>query len=71
VFGNDYPTVDGTGVRDYLHVMDLADGHLKALKNWYRIRVLSSITWVQGGDTVSLKLLKRSGRSPAAEYLMT
>ena len=32
VFGNDYPTVDGTGVRDYLHVMDLADGHLKALK---------------------------------------
>jgi UDP-glucose 4-epimerase len=32
VFGNDYPTVDGTGVRDYIHVMDLADGHLCALK---------------------------------------
>ena len=32
VFGNDYPTVDGTGVRDYLHVMDLADGHLAALR---------------------------------------
>ena len=32
VFGNDYPTVDGTGVRDYIHVMDLADGHLKALE---------------------------------------
>lgn len=32
VFGNDYPTVDGTGVRDYIHVMDLAQGHLKALK---------------------------------------
>lgn len=31
VFGDDYPTVDGTGVRDYIHVMDLADGHLKAL----------------------------------------
>lgn len=31
VFGNDYPTPDGTGVRDYIHVMDLADGHLKAL----------------------------------------
>lgn len=30
VFGDDYPTVDGTGVRDYIHVMDLADGHLKA-----------------------------------------
>lgn len=32
VFGNDYPTVDGTGVRDYIHVMDLADGHLKAME---------------------------------------
>jgi UDP-glucose 4-epimerase len=31
VFGNDYPTPDGTGVRDYIHVVDLADGHLKAL----------------------------------------
>src|SRR5690606_32535984 len=31
VFGTDYPTVDGTGVRDYLHVMDLANGHLKAV----------------------------------------
>lgn len=31
VFGNDYPTPDGTGVRDYIHVMDLADGHLAAL----------------------------------------
>lgn len=31
VFGNDYPTVDGTGVRDYIHVCDLARGHLLAL----------------------------------------
>ncbi|MFC3285487.1 UDP-glucose 4-epimerase GalE [Litchfieldella rifensis] len=31
VFGNDYPTPDGTCVRDYLHVMDLAEGHLQAL----------------------------------------
>ena len=31
IFGNDYETVDGTGVRDYIHVMDLADGHLAAL----------------------------------------
>lgn len=31
IFGNDYPTKDGTGVRDYIHVVDLADGHLKAL----------------------------------------
>lgn len=33
VFGNDYPTRDGTGVRDYIHVVDLALGHLKALEN--------------------------------------
>ncbi len=32
VFGNDYPTHDGTGVRDYIHVMDLANGHLQALR---------------------------------------
>jgi UDP-glucose 4-epimerase len=31
VLGNDYDTHDGTGVRDYIHVMDLADGHVKAL----------------------------------------
>lgn len=32
VFGDDYPTHDGTGVRDYIHVVDLADGHLRALE---------------------------------------
>ncbi|MEK4530977.1 UDP-glucose 4-epimerase GalE [Solibacillus sp. FSL K6-1554] len=31
IFGNDYPTWDGTGVRDYIHVMDLAEGHVAAL----------------------------------------
>jgi UDP-glucose 4-epimerase len=31
VFGNDYPTHDGTGIRDYIHVVDLAKGHIKAL----------------------------------------
>ena len=31
VFGDDYPTIDGTGVRDYIHVMDLAEGHVAAL----------------------------------------
>jgi len=42
VFGDDYPTPDGTGVRDYVHVMDLAEGHLAAMhylarKTGYRI----------------------------------
>ena len=32
VFGNDYPTPDGTGIRDYIHVVDLAQGHVKALE---------------------------------------
>ena len=32
VFGNDYPTPDGTGIRDYIHVVDLAIGHLKAIE---------------------------------------
>ena len=32
VFGNDYPTHDGTGVRDYIHVVDLAKGHVKAIE---------------------------------------
>ena len=38
VFGNDYPTPDGTGVRDYIHVVDLAIGHLRALEKILRLR---------------------------------
>jgi len=33
IFGNDYDTIDGTGVRDYIHVVDLAKGHVKAIEN--------------------------------------
>ncbi len=36
VFGDDYPTVDGTGVRDYIHVVDLALGHVKAVERVYK-----------------------------------
>ncbi|PNU20095.1 UDP-glucose 4-epimerase GalE [Geothermobacter hydrogeniphilus] len=36
IFGDDYPTVDGTGVRDYIHVVDLALGHLRALERLER-----------------------------------
>ncbi len=35
IFGNDYPTPDGTGVRDYVHVMDLARGHVAALDHLF------------------------------------
>jgi len=41
VFGGDYPTADGTGVRDYIHVMDLAGGHVRAVE---RIEGLPGIT---------------------------
>ncbi|XP_042453586.1 UDP-glucose 4-epimerase GEPI48-like isoform X2 [Zingiber officinale] len=36
VFGNDYSTKDGTGVRDYIHVVDLADGHIAAVEKLFR-----------------------------------
>lgn len=45
VYGDDYPTVDGTGVRDYIHVLDLASGHLAAInflagaKGWHAINL--------------------------------
>jgi len=38
VFGDDYPTKDGTGVRDYIHVMDLADGHIAALDTMLKLK---------------------------------
>jgi UDP-glucose 4-epimerase len=43
VFGNDYPTPDGTGIRDYIHVVDLVKGHLQALNT------LNSPAFAQGG----------------------
>jgi UDP-glucose 4-epimerase len=44
VFGNDYPTIDGTGVRDYIHVLDLAEGHVKALDYLDRAGAAREIT---------------------------
>ncbi|RJT78354.1 UDP-glucose 4-epimerase GalE [Arthrobacter cheniae] len=46
VFGNDYPTPDGTGIRDYIHVVDLAAGHLAALG--YLVRQGGVHTWNLG-----------------------
>ena len=36
IYGGDYETVDGTGIRDYIHVMDLAVGHVAALKKMFK-----------------------------------
>ncbi len=44
IFGNDYPTEDGTGVRDYIHVMDLADGHVVAMEKLANKRAYTSTT---------------------------
>ncbi len=41
VFGNDYDTPDGTGVRDYIHVVDLAKGHVKAIDNFAKLSGVS------------------------------
>lgn len=46
VFGGDYPTLDGTGVRDYIHVMDLAAGHVRAVE---RIEALEGVTCLNLG----------------------
>lgn len=46
VFGDDYPTADGTGVRDYIHVVDLAQGHVAALR--YLVKEQGVHTWNLG-----------------------
>ncbi|MFY9560951.1 MAG: UDP-glucose 4-epimerase GalE [Terriglobales bacterium] len=52
IFGTDYPTPDGTCIRDYIHVNDLADGHVRALQYLEK-----------GGDSVALNLGTGSGNS--------
>ena len=56
IFGNDYPTPDGTGVRDYIHVVDLAQGHLAAL-NYLQKRQQSITVNLGTGRGVSVKEL--------------
>ena len=55
VFGNDYPTPDGTGVRDYIHVVDLAMAHLKALK---RTENVQGIEYFNIGTGVGYSVLE-------------
>lgn len=58
IFGNDYPTLDGTGVRDYIHVMDLAEGHLAALHySWSNKGVLTANLGTGQGYSV-LQMIK-------------
>lgn len=56
IFGKDYPTVDGTGVRDYIHVLDLADGHVAAIEGLFKgVNIYNLGT---GKGTSVLELLK-------------
>jgi len=54
VFGNDYSTPDGTGVRDYIHVEDLADGHVCALKKIIELKTGVIIHNLGSGNGVSV-----------------
>jgi len=58
VFGNDYPTADGTGVRDYIHVVDLAIGHLKALEKLSSLSGVAAYNLGAGRGYSVLELLE-------------
>ncbi len=66
VWGNDYPTPDGTGVRDYIHVMDLAEGHVAALDYLSRNSGLLTVNLGTGSGTSVLQMVtafeRASGR---------
>ncbi|MBN2222802.1 MAG: UDP-glucose 4-epimerase GalE [Vallitaleaceae bacterium] len=57
IYGKDYDTVDGTGVRDYIHVVDLAQGHLAALKYLDAFRGVDAINLGTGNGVSVLELL--------------
>ena len=57
VFGNDYETVDGTGVRDYIHVVDLANGHVKAVEYVSHKSCCEAINLGTGNGTSVLELV--------------
>ena len=56
VFGNDWPTKDGTGVRDYIHIMDLAEGHIAALE--YLLKNKSQIININLGTGIGTTVLE-------------
>ena len=57
IFGDDYPTTDGTGVRDYIHVVDLAQGHVKALEKLSEIKGCVPINLGTGNGTSVLEIV--------------
>ena len=63
VFGDDYPTPDGTGVRDYIHVCDLAEGHVSALKYLEGMRGAEAFNLGTGKGTSVLELIRAFERA--------
>jgi len=58
VFGNDYDTVDGTGVRDYIHVVDLAKGHVAAVDNLLNSQSISGVEAINLGTGAGTSVLE-------------
>ena len=63
VFGDDYNTPDGTGVRDYLHVVDLAAGHLRALDYVIEHRGVQAVNLGTGKGTIVLEMVSAFERA--------
>ncbi|MBO9488976.1 UDP-glucose 4-epimerase GalE [Endozoicomonas sp. G2_1] len=59
IFGDDYDTIDGTGVRDYIHVVDLALGHVKALESLDKIDGCQAINLGTGNGTSVLQIVEQ------------
>ncbi len=70
VFGDDYDTEDGTGVRDYIHVVDLAKGHVAPLRSFKKAQDSMFITLVLGKATLFLKLFKIWKKLLNAQFLI-
>ena len=67
VFGADYPTVDGTGVRDYIHVVDLAKGHLAALERLGSVDGCEAINLGTGRGYSVLEVIRAASKAVGAE----
>lgn len=72
IFGSDYPTPDGTGVRDYLHVCDLAEGHVAAVARLIRVQDSFTLNLGTGTGTSVLEVVhafeRASGRNVPFDF---
>jgi len=67
VFGDDYDTPDGTGVRDYIHVVDLADGHLKALEKMKELTGVLTVNLGTGKGYSVVEMVKAFEKASGKE----